>query len=1097
MVEKCASGAGNVAANYSKNGYSDWFLPSTAELVYLNSQKIAVGLPNDGIYWGSNETSTIIAAALVISGEEVGDLNKSHLTTLWPIRAFSPGDPLPAPQLAITRTSFGSERRTAFITQPQITIQDASSNKNASSSAVVTATISAGGTLVGATTATAFSGVATFSNLGIDGTVGTTYTITYSSHGLTPATASVTLAGTACDGATFNCQVGDIGPGSGKIFYVAAETFSCGQTLTSTCQYLEAAPTTGAGAWNDATYPWSENTDTASGATSTAIGTGYSNTLKMVRQVGAGTTGAGSVSRNYRGGGKNDWYLPSKDELHQLYLNQTVAGAIGGYWSSSEYNATSAWDQGFWNGTQGAGGKQQTTPVRPIRAFGSTPSESAIIYVPAIAGVAAPVWGATPATTVTAANGYTGTVSWSGSPSTFAVGTAYTATITLTATSGFTLTGVPANFFTVANTSSPATNPIDSGVITAVFPATSSSSRQVTCGAGTYTVTDGVASDGGTCTGSLVIDSDVREIATEAFRGAAITSLTLPANLQTIRYAAFYETNRYPSLTIPDSVTLIESQAFEQGRFTTLTLGNGLTSIGDQVFYRNYGDRINSVTFGTGLTSIGAAAFQDFGVKKLILPEGLTTLSSRAFDGTSTTILSLPNSLTTIEADAFVNASLRVVKYCGTSNSVTNFNFGFGGSVCGAIVEFNPNLGSGSMDPIISSRDSALPANTFTRSRYTFQGWNTLADGLGTAYAPNAIFPFSTPTDKTLYAVWLADLAAPAFTLSAASGSAITGSAITSYTISSTGGEIASYSISPAISNGTLTFNTSTGLLSGIPNVAAPATVYTITAQNATSPVATRSYTLTINAVPIPVPYLKALTTPQLRLSSGKLLCTPGTYNAGFTIDGVVDESTTTLFTPSSFTYNLYINGVAQPSLAVASSNSSHLWNMPAATSNSVITCSTTVSAIGVTNTSYSSENTSGVSTALSIQTTAITNANKDYSAALNVNLEAYQKALVDNRATWRSNVEANRSTYSAELSRIGTLTASKTTRALRSAALKNYITSQKKISADYAASKPSALSAMDAANKTALASRDAATAEANLAYGTFIESIGYGVLIP
>ena len=96
----------------------------------------------------------------------------------------------------------------------------------------------------------------------------------------------------------------------------------------------------------------------------------------------------------------------------------------------------------------------------------------------AIAGVTAPVTGATPVTTVTETAEYTGTVAWSGSPSTFASATAYTATITLTAKAGYTLTGVTANQFTIAE-STGATNPANSGVITAVFPAT----------AITYTVT--------------------------------------------------------------------------------------------------------------------------------------------------------------------------------------------------------------------------------------------------------------------------------------------------------------------------------------------------------------------------------------------------------------------------------------------------------------------------------------------------------------------------------------------------------------------------------------------------------------------------------
>ncbi|MEI8226460.1 MAG: hypothetical protein WCG82_11105 [Bacteroidota bacterium] len=61
-------------------------------------------------------------------------------------------------------------------------------------------------------------------------------------------------------------------------------------------------------------------------------------------------------------------------------------------------------------------------------------------------------------------------IAWSGSPTTFAGGTAYTATITLTPKTGYTLTGVAANFFTVAGAT--ATNAADSGVVSAVFSAT-------------------------------------------------------------------------------------------------------------------------------------------------------------------------------------------------------------------------------------------------------------------------------------------------------------------------------------------------------------------------------------------------------------------------------------------------------------------------------------------------------------------------------------------------------------------------------------------------------------------------------------------------
>ena len=94
----------------------------------------------------------------------------------------------------------------------------------------------------------------------------------------------------------------------------------------------------------------------------------------------------------------------------------------------------------------------------------------AVIDIAAISGVTAPVTGATPVTTITATDQYTGTVTWDTTPTTFASGIVYTATITLTPATGFTLTGVAANFFTVAGAA--ASNSINEGEVLATFPAT-------------------------------------------------------------------------------------------------------------------------------------------------------------------------------------------------------------------------------------------------------------------------------------------------------------------------------------------------------------------------------------------------------------------------------------------------------------------------------------------------------------------------------------------------------------------------------------------------------------------------------------------------
>jgi uncharacterized repeat protein (TIGR02543 family) len=92
-----------------------------------------------------------------------------------------------------------------------------------------------------------------------------------------------------------------------------------------------------------------------------------------------------------------------------------------------------------------------------------------------IPGVTAPVLAETPVTAITETAQYAGTVAWKDADGTalegnFAPSTAYTATITLTAKSGFTFEGVEEDFFTVEGAT--ATNAADSGVVTAVFPAT-------------------------------------------------------------------------------------------------------------------------------------------------------------------------------------------------------------------------------------------------------------------------------------------------------------------------------------------------------------------------------------------------------------------------------------------------------------------------------------------------------------------------------------------------------------------------------------------------------------------------------------------------
>lgn len=138
-------------------------------------------------------------------------------------------------------------------------------------------------------------------------------------------------------------------------------------------RYLEAAP-----AENEyRSKAWGESDTNVGGRTSTAIGTGMSNTNIIFATIGdTGVYAALAcvylvVTKD--GVAYDDWFMPSKDELNQMYMNFYLQ-ELGDfsddiYWSSSEYNAISAWQQYFEFGNQGSGYLDSYERVRPVRAF--------------------------------------------------------------------------------------------------------------------------------------------------------------------------------------------------------------------------------------------------------------------------------------------------------------------------------------------------------------------------------------------------------------------------------------------------------------------------------------------------------------------------------------------------------------------------------------------------------------------------------------------------------------------------------------------------------------------------------------------------------
>lgn len=85
--------------------------------------------------------------------------------------------------------------------------------------------------------------------------------------------------------------------------------------------------------------------------------------------------------------------------------------------------------------------------------------------------------------------------------------------------------------------------------------------------------------------------------------------------------------------------------------------------------------------------------------------------------------------------------------------AAANYNIGFSGSaVTLKTVTFNANNGSGTMSNQTGVSSQNLTTSAFTRAGYTFDGWNTQADGSGSSFTNGG--PYSFSNSITLYAQW-------------------------------------------------------------------------------------------------------------------------------------------------------------------------------------------------------------------------------------------------------------------------------------------------------------------------------------------------------
>ncbi len=169
-----------------------------------------------------------------------------------------------------------------------------------------------------------------------------------------------------CDG-NRTCQngdckyvVGSIGPGGGIVFYDNPNYAIDGW------QYLEAAKQ------DQTDSPWGCSGIQIS-SYAEGIGTGKDNTRIIAENCGDSDIAAKRCWGQNLGNGYTDWFLPSKGELDQLYVQRdTVSGFQTTilYWSSTAYaggDLVGAWGELFASGLVASGHRVAADHVRCVR----------------------------------------------------------------------------------------------------------------------------------------------------------------------------------------------------------------------------------------------------------------------------------------------------------------------------------------------------------------------------------------------------------------------------------------------------------------------------------------------------------------------------------------------------------------------------------------------------------------------------------------------------------------------------------------------------------------------------------------------------------
>jgi hypothetical protein len=347
--------AAGLCRTYDGGGFNDWYLPATNELDLMRDNLHASGLggfSSSAWYWTSREFSNTHGYFQSFSSGNIAGVNKNTSTLrVRAVRIFLGTETRPDSPTLVTATATNGEATVSF-TAPSndggsaITSYTATSNPG-NITGILTQSEGGAITVIGLTNGVAYTFTVTATN-GIDTSVASA------------VSNSVTIISPAA--------VGDIRAG-GVVFWVDPADNTHGLV----CALQDYQSTVAWGCYNRdlpnvPNVAWNSGNPVGPGA---EIGDGEFNTNGILAHCSSAA--AALAARSYG----PEWFLPSVNELNEMFINKTTLEAVVGfsafssnyYWSSTEYGFNYAWDQKFANGLQGSIGKNSSNRVRAVRAF--------------------------------------------------------------------------------------------------------------------------------------------------------------------------------------------------------------------------------------------------------------------------------------------------------------------------------------------------------------------------------------------------------------------------------------------------------------------------------------------------------------------------------------------------------------------------------------------------------------------------------------------------------------------------------------------------------------------------------------------------------